>query len=116
MNERILTCIVCPRGCALTITLDGGKIEKIEGNACPRGIDYATAECTAPRRTVTTTVRCKSGRVLPVKTDKTVPKEKMFEVMAEINSAVAEDDAKIGDIIIANVCGTDANVVATANR
>jgi CxxC motif-containing protein len=51
-----------------------------------------------------------------VKTDKTVPKEKMFEVMAAINSAVAEDDAKIGDIIIANVCGTDANVVATANR
>ena len=116
MNERILTCIVCPRGCSLTVTLDGGKIEKIEGNACPRGIDYATAECTAPRRTVTTTVRCASGGVLPVKTASTVPKEKIFEVMAEINRTLAEDSIKIGDVIIENVAKTGVSVVATANK
>jgi CxxC motif-containing protein len=100
----------------MVVTLsDDGKVMGVEGNFCKRGVTYANDECTNPKRTVTSTVRCKSGAVLPVKTDKTVPKEKMFEVMEAINSVVAEDGLKIGDIIIEGVCGTDANVVATAN-
>ena len=39
----------------------------------------------------------------------------MFAVMAEINRALVEDNVKIGDVIIENVCGTGADVVATAN-
>lgn len=113
---RNLTCIVCPRGCQMTVTLtDDGKVEKVEGNFCKRGITYANDECTNPKRTITSTVRCKSGSVVSVKTDTTVPKEKMFDVMDEINRAIAEDGVKIGDVIIADVCGTGANVVATSN-
>ena len=113
---RNLTCIVCPRGCQMVVSLaDDGKVLSVEGNFCKRGITYANDECTNPRRTVTSTVRCKSGAVVAVKTDKTVPKEKMFEVMAEINKVVARDDLKIGDVIIENVLDTGANVVATAN-
>ena len=113
---RNLTCIVCPRGCQMTVTLtDDGKVEKVEGNFCKRGITYANDECTNPKRTITSTVRCKSGSVVSVKTDTTVPKEKMFDVMDEINRAIAEDGVKIGDVIIADVCGTGANVIATSN-
>lgn len=116
MKTRNLTCIVCPRGCALTVTFsDDGKIEKIEGNACKRGVDYATAECTHPMRTVTSTVRLEDGRVLPVKTSATVPKELVFEVMKEINITVAKSDLKIGEVVIKNVLGTGADVVASAN-
>ena len=32
MNIRELTCINCPLGCALTVTLDGEKVIKVEGN------------------------------------------------------------------------------------
>ena len=114
---RNLTCIVCPRGCQMTVTLsDDGKVEKVEGNFCKRGITYANDECTNPKRTVTSTVRCESGEVVSVKTDTTVPKDKMFEVMAEINSVLAKDSVKIGDVIIENVCGTGANVVATSSN
>ncbi len=116
-KERLLTCIVCPRGCQMKVTLsDDGKVEGVEGNFCKRGVTYANDECTNPKRTVTSTVRCKSGAVVAVKTDCTVPKGMMFEVMAEINRAVADDGVKIGDVIIENVCGTGANVVATANQ
>lgn len=115
-KERLLTCIVCPRGCQMKVILsDDGRVEKVEGNFCKRGVTYANDECTNPRRTVTSTVRCKSGEVVPVKTNTTVPKDKMFEVMREINCALAEDNVKIGDVIIENVCGTGADVVATAN-
>ena len=97
------------------ILSDEGKVESVEGNFCKRGVTYANDECTNPKRTVTSTVRCKSGEVVSVKTDRTVPKGMMFEVMAEINGMVAEDNLKIGDVVIENVCNTGANVVATSN-
>ena len=99
----------------MTVTLEDGKVVSVDGNFCKRGVTYANDECTNPRRTVTSTVRCLDGSIVAVKTENTIPKEKMFEVMKEINSAVAEDNLKIGDVIIENVCGTGANVVATAN-
>ena len=73
-KTRNLTCIVCPRGCQIAVTLtDDGKIDKIEGYTCKRGYTYAQDECTAPKRTVTSTVRCKDGAVLPVKTAGVIP-------------------------------------------
>ena len=117
MMERKLTCIVCPKGCDLTVTLnDNGKIENIDGFTCPRGKDYAYAECTSPVRTVTTTVVCLDGEVVSVKTSAPIPKGMIFEVMAAINAVVANNNVPIGDIIIENVCGTGVNVVATSNR
>lgn len=114
---RNLTCIVCPRGCQMKVTLDDAGVPvSVEGNFCKRGVAYANDECTNPKRTVTSTVRCKSGDVVAVKTNTTIPKGKMFEVMAEINAVIAEDSLKIGDVIIKNVCDTGADVVATANH
>ena len=115
-KERNLTCIVCPRGCALTVRFDDiGNVEEILGNACKRGLTYAFDECTRPRRTVTSTVRLASGGVLAVKTSGTVPKERVFDVMKEINAAIAPRTARIGDVIIENVLGEGVDVVATAN-
>ena len=94
---------------------DDGTVGRVEGNFCKRGVSYANDECTNPRRTVTSTVRCKSGAIVSVKTDRTVPKAMMFEVMAEINRTVAYDGVKIGDVIISNICGIGANLVATGN-
>ena len=116
-KERKLTCIVCPKGCDLVVTFgDDGAIENISGYTCPRGKEYAATECTAPVRTVTSTVRCADGGVVSVKTDKPVPKGMIFEVMDEINRVSAPHDVKIGDVVISDVCGTGANVVATSNR
>ena len=113
---RNLTCIVCPRGCQLSVTLnEEGTPVSVEGNACKRGEAYANDECTHPVRTVTSTVRCKSGAVVSVKTAAPVPKEKMLDVMKEINIIRLEGAVKIGDVIIENVASTGVNVVATAN-
>ena len=116
MKERNLTCIVCPIGCELHVTLDeDGRIKNVSGNTCKRGLAYAEAECTHPTRTVTSTVLCEGGAVLPVKTSAAIPKELIFSVMKELNRAKAPSDAKIGDIIIKNVLDTGADIVATAN-
>lgn len=117
MAKRELTCIVCPRGCALTVELaeDGGVLS-VSGNVCKRGEKYATDECTNPMRVVTSTVRCADGEVVSCKTADSVPKALIFEVMNEINKTVAPASVKIGDVVIENVLETGVNVVVTSNK
>ena len=114
-----LTCIVCPRGCALTVTLDPAAdtpVISVEGQGCKRGAEYAIAECTHPVRTLTTTAPTVDGGVVPCKTDRAIPRELLFEAMKVINGIAAPAVVHIGDILLENLLETGANVVATANR
>ena len=113
--NRSLTCIVCPIGCQLTVTLENGAVTEVVGNTCPRGKQYAIDECTNPVRTITTTARTSNGSVIPVKTAQPIPKDLMFECMNVINGAVVTLPAQIGDVVISNLLDTGADVVVTAN-
>lgn len=111
---RNLTCIVCPMGCQITVELDGAKrVVSVNGHTCKRGEQYANTECTAPRRTLTTTVAVEGGGVISVKTDGTVPKELMLECMALINGVRVAPDIPLGTIVIENILDTGINVVTT---
>ena len=110
---RELVCIICPRGCNLKVEMEEGKILSVSGNSCPRGVKYAEDECCNPQRTVTSTVRCECGRMIAVKTDRLIPKDKVFECMKMINAAKVSGPVAIGDVIISDVFGS--NVVATEN-
>ena len=113
--KRELTCIVCPKGCQLVVELEGKEIISISGHTCKRGEEYAKTECTAPMRTITSTAAISGGGVVPVKTDRAIPKELMFECMKQINEARVSPDAPIGTVVIENLLGTGANVVTTRN-
>ena len=113
MTKRELTCIVCPRGCQLTVELEGKTVLSVSGNICKRGKMYAENECTNPMRTVTTTAKTSNGGVVAVKTETTIPKEKMFECMQLINNAVVKLPAKVGDVVLEDVFGS--RVVVTQN-
>ena len=113
---RELTCIVCPKGCQLKVELDENKkVVFVEGYTCKRGLEYANTEFTSPMRTLTTTAPIEGGGVIPVKTNKTIPKELLFECMKEINLSRVPADAKVGDVVIENILGTGANVITTRN-
>ena len=112
--KRELTCIACPLGCPITVELEGKEIISVTGNTCPRGKEYAVNECTCPVRTVTTTVRCKDGGMVAVKTAKPIPKDKVFEAMSIINRTVASAPLSVGDIIIEDLFGSA--VVATQEK
>ena len=111
--KRDLVCIICPRGCNLTVELEGKEIKSVTGNGCPRGLQYAENECLNPQRTVTSTIRCTDGRPVSVKTDRAIPKDKVFECMKMIDSQKVRLPIHIGDVIIENVFGSD--IVATTN-
>lgn len=108
--KRNLTCIICPLGCSLTAEISDDKII-VSGNTCKRGEEYAISECTAPVRTVTSTVFCDNGKLIPVKTDKPIPKDKIFECMKIINNCKVHLPISAGDVIIENVFG--CNIIAT---
>lgn len=111
--NRELTCIVCPMGCRLTVELDGKTVLSVSGNTCKRGEVYAKSECTNPVRVITTTVRTKNGKILPVKTDKPVPKELMADCMKVINGLCPDcnEEISMGKIICENILDTGANIV-----
>ena len=109
---RKLTCIVCPRGCEMTVTLDENKkFVSAEGNACARGLSYAESECTAPVRSLASTVLTESGKLLPVKSASPIPKEKLFDAMHEIRVVKAPDTLRVGDVVLENLAGDRKSVV-----
>ena len=115
METKELTCINCPMGCRITVTMDGTSVVSVTGNTCKRGENYARAEVTAPVRTVTTTIRVNNGTSdrVSCKTKEPVPKDKIFDVMAEISASSCQAPVKIGDILIEDCAGTGVPIVAT---
>ena len=113
---RDMICVSCPIGCPLHVELDeNGKVLSVSGNTCKRGEKYAIDECTNPVRMLTSTIRVNGGKlpVVPVKTAKPIPKDKMFECMKAINNEVVDAPVKLGDVLISDVCDTGVDVIAT---
>lgn len=109
-----MTCISCPMGCRMIVDLVDGKVTQVRGNACPRGEKYAKQEAENPERVVTAVIQVKGSDVpLSVKTDGTIPKERIFDVMVELNSLELTAPIKIGQVVLENVCWTGVNVIAT---
>ena len=107
-----LTCIICPRGCALTADITENGVT-VTGHTCPKGEEYAINECTNPVRTVTATVRVSNryNTMASVKTLTPVAKDKMMEVMNVLRQTQIQAPVKIGDVVLADVCG--ASIVVT---
>jgi CxxC motif-containing protein len=114
MSERVITCIGCPMGCRLRVTLEGGRVEAVDGAECGRGAVYARQECVCPTRMVCSLARVRGRRApLSVKTARPIPQEAIFEVMHKIHSVCVSPPVRLGDVIIRDVCGTGVDVVAT---
>ena len=113
MEKRELTCIGCPLGCSITVTLENGEIKDVAGYTCKRGHDYARKEVTNPTRIVTSTVRLTGSATC--KTAQDIPKGKIFEIVAALRQVTAHAPVKIGDVLLTNAAGTGVDIVATKN-
>lgn len=107
-----LICIVCPRGCHLTVD----ENLNVTGNGCKRGAEYGARELTNPTRMITSTVKLTGSKMinrLPVMTNNPIPKGKIFEVMEEINKASCSCPVNCHDVIISNVLDLGVDIIAT---
>jgi CxxC motif-containing protein len=114
-ESKTLTCLGCPMGCPLQLSIENGEIREITGYECKRGEEYGRQEYTNPCRLVSTTVACSAGLWprLPVKTVGVVPKDKVLAVARALHALKIEAPVEMGQIILDDVAGTGVAVVAT---
>lgn len=110
-----MTCIVCPNGCRLQVEEAGGAW-KVTGNRCKRGEVFAVSEMTNPVRTICSTAATgfPDVPVVPVRVSGEIPKERIFDVMAEINKVTVSRRIKRGTAVIENVLGLGVDVIVTS--
>ena len=117
MEEKKLTCICCPMGCQLQVTIRDGQVEKVEGNTCKRGAIYGKKEVTDPTRIVTTTVHVSGGveNMVSVKTQSDIPKDKIFDCIHALKNITVSAPVHIGDVILKDAAHTGVAIIATKN-
>ena len=110
-----LTCIECPRGCALTVNIENNAVVSVSGNKCPKGREYAVTEIENPLRILTSAVlTCGlSLKMLPVKTDRPIPKGLIMPAMEKIKKVRVNKSLRAGDIVVKNLLNLGINLVAT---
>ncbi|MBO4433704.1 MAG: DUF1667 domain-containing protein [Clostridia bacterium] len=114
MTKDII-CTVCPTGCTIHVEGENGNITKIEGFSCPRGKVYAENEFISPVRILTSTAKVKGAKtpLVAVRSKTPVPKGKLFDCMDEIRKLELSAPISRGDVLIANVCGTGVDIIAS---
>ena len=108
-----IRCIACPLGCSATLTVKDDEVVKVAGTQCRAGKEYVLQEFKDPRRVLTSTVRLQSGEWLPIRSRGTVPKHRIFDVMAALHQVCLEPPVEIGDVVLPNVSGTGVDIVAS---
>ena len=116
---RSFTCIMCPRGCEIKTEYEKSAgqvtIVKIEGNSCPKGKDYVTQELISPMRSIASSILVTGGE-LPLascRLTRPVPKDRIFDVMAEIRKLSLAAPVQAGTIAAHDVLGLGSDVIVT---
>ena len=91
-----MICIVCPRGCELSID----ELGNVTGNKCVRGPIYAKEEISCPRRILTSSIRVINRKDLlcSIKTTSAIKKEDIFVQICDnkvLQALREEKNAKI---------------------
>jgi CxxC motif-containing protein len=114
--KKEMICIGCPMGCYLTVDYDGTKILDVNGNRCKVGLQYAEKEISNPERILTTSVKVRKGNLplVSVRSDKPIPKSRIFDAMNLLAKVEVEAPIKIHEPIIQSIF-PGVNIVATKN-
>ncbi len=115
MNEKKITCIICPLSCLITVKGEDGNIESIEGDSCKRGGEYAQAEYLHPQRNLTAIVKANGFKtpVISVRTSRPIPKDKQMECMELIRNIVVDPPFKTGRVIAENILDMGVDLILT---
>ena len=109
-----ITCFNCPVVCRRDVTLENGQVVSVTGNTCKRGETYARQECVDPQRMVTAVIPVAGSAVpLSVKTRTPIPKKRIADCMRALSEVRIAAPVAAGSVVLADVCGTGVDVIAT---
>ena len=134
------TCIMCPNGCRITVqysnsdgetssadpagpAVSAGQtagaaepvIYSLEGNLCPRGRSYVLQELTDPRRNIATSIAVVGGELplTSVRLTMPIPKDRIFDAMAQIRRCKVTAPVKAGTVVIRDLLDLGCDVIVT---
>ena len=116
MSQQIITCINCPVGCRMTVTVEDGQVIEVKDNQCKRGDVYARQESVRPLRMVTAVAPVK-GSAVPVslKTASPIPKDKIRACMQAVRTLDLTMPIILGQVLLEDAAGTGVALIATRN-
>jgi len=114
-EKKHFVCVVCPVGCEIDVVHDGAKIISTEGNKCEKSEEFVRQELIEPMRILTTTVRIQGSRwpVIPVRTDRAVPKRLFPRIMKHLRRIKLRAPVNMLDVVVSDVLHTGGDVRAT---
>ena len=110
--KQTVTCVICPRGCSIEVTVEEGKEAVATGFGCKRGEQYAKAEVVCPERILTSTVKLSDGSLLPVRSQRPIPKSLLLAAAKALSGRVFDGTYRMGDVVVADILGTGVDMVA----
>ena len=111
--ETKMTCMNCRRGCTLDVSYEGNRLISVTGNECGRGKAFAEIEISETKARFLSEIRLiGSKEFLPVKTEKTIPKEKFSEAEAFCKGFRVPIPIRIGDVLVNDFCQTGVRLIA----
>jgi len=115
IEKKHFTCVTCPVGCEVDVEVQDGSILSMTGNKCDKVKEFVLQELKEPMRVLTSTVRIKGAKwaMLPVRTDKPIPKRLFTQAMGELAGIDLKAPVHISEVIIRDIAGSGANIVAT---
>ena len=114
-EKKHFVCVVCPIGCEIDVVHEGSKIISMEGNKCEKSEEFVKQELIEPMRILTTTVRIQGSRwpVVPVRTDRAIPKRLFPRVMKQLRRIRLQAPVNMLDVVLRDILHTGANIMAT---
>lgn len=116
MNKDI-KCVICPKGCEISVTVGEKGKYIISGHGCEIGKSNIERDILFSARVLTTTVKVKNGIIkrLPVRSDGPLNKNIIFQAMEVIKCIEVEAPVNTGDVLMENILSTGINIIASRN-
>ncbi len=113
MPEEV-TCIMCPLGCSVEVQIDGQEVSVTKGCRCKEGMKFVKMEAIFQGRILTTTMKTDIPEIplLPVRSNKEIPKDKLMDCMDEISRQKVSGALNVGQPVIKNILGLKVDIVA----
>lgn len=114
-EQRQFICVTCPVGCTIDATVEDRELLEIQGQACKRGVAFVREELTAPRRTLTTTVRVRGGvlPLVPVRSAGALPKELISSIVRDLREIVLDAPIAEHQVVVRDVHGTGIDIITS---
>ena len=113
MTKEVI-CIMCPLGCDMKVEVEGKEVTEVQGHRCKKGVKHAEREVFFPGRILTTTIstHIQGVPLLPVRSNKEIPKRRLVEVVRTISEHSVTEPVEVGQTVIENVLDLGVDIIA----